>query len=83
MVSKAAITFSDNVSDELHNASAVGEEEFPPMYLNIIVQPLNSKKIVRNSPGLSKLLVPLEKSRNWFTNCLNGHDLSPWTFLAK
>ena len=28
MVSKAAITFSDNVSDELHNASAVGEEEF-------------------------------------------------------
>ena len=44
MVSKAAITFSDNVSDELHNASAVGEEEFPPMYLNIIVQPLNRKK---------------------------------------
>ena len=39
MVSKAAITFSDNVSDELHNASAVGEEEFPPMYLNNIVQP--------------------------------------------
>ena len=52
MVSKAAITFSDNVSNELHNVSAVGEEEFPPMYLNIIVQPLNSKKIVRNSPGL-------------------------------
>ena len=44
MVSKAAITFSDNVSDELHNASAVGEEEIPPMYLNIIVQPQNKKK---------------------------------------
>ena len=44
MVSKAAIRFSDNVSDEFHNASAVGEEEFPPMYLNIIVQPLNRKK---------------------------------------
>ena len=39
MVSKTAITFSDNVSDELHNAAAVGEEEFPPMYLNTIVQP--------------------------------------------
>ena len=51
MVSKAAITFSDNVSDELHNASAVGEEEIPPMYLNIIVQPQNRKKIVKNSPG--------------------------------
>ena len=33
MVSKVAITFSDNVSNELHNVSAVGEEEFPPMYL--------------------------------------------------
>ena len=52
MVSKAAITFSDNVSDESHNASAVGEEEIPPVYLNIIVQTLNRKKIVRNSPGL-------------------------------
>ena len=39
MVSKAAIIFSDNVSDEFHNTSAVGEEEIPPMYLNIIVQP--------------------------------------------
>ena len=27
MVSKAAIIFSDNVSDELHNVSPVGEEE--------------------------------------------------------
>ena len=51
MVSNAAIIFSDNVSDELHNVSPVGEEEIPPMYLNIIVQPQNRKKIVKNSPG--------------------------------
>ena len=45
MVSKAAIIFSDNVSDELHNVSPVGEEEIPPMYLNIIVQPQNRKRL--------------------------------------
>ena len=29
------------------------------------------------------MLVPLEKSRNSFYNWLNGHDLSPRTFLAR
>lgn len=50
MVSKAAIVFSDDVADDRQSALPVGEEDSPPIYLNIIVQPKRKKrfrKIVR------------------------------------
>ena len=44
MVSKAAIVFSDDVADDCQSALPVGEEDSPPTYLNIIVQPKRKKK---------------------------------------
>ena len=46
MVSRAAVTFSENVSDEFQNSPAENEEFIPPITLNIIIQPWlkNQKK---------------------------------------
>ena len=48
MVSKAAIVFSDDVADDRQSALPVGEEDSPPIYLNIIVQPKRKKKVPKN-----------------------------------
>lgn len=48
MVSKAAIVFSDDVADDCQSALPVGEEDSPPTYLNIIVQPKRKKKVPKN-----------------------------------
>ena len=48
MVSKAAIVFSDDVADDRQSALPVGEEDSPPTYLNIIVQPKRKKKVPKN-----------------------------------
>ena len=54
MVSKAAIVFSDDVADDRQSALPVGEEDSPPIYLNIIVQP-KRKKMFRKIVSFVKI----------------------------
>ena len=67
MVSRAAVTFSENVSDEFQNSPAEKEEFIPPITLNIIIQPW-----LKNQKKWFLEIVSFLQSK--FSN----FELSPW-----